>query len=98
MICLLKMIKAFRRQKKKKHVSIKPYFINSYWFHAFNNYRNWKTYEKRTKKSINITLGITVQFRECSGSVVECLTRDRGAAGSSLTRVVVFEHDTFILA
>ena len=25
--------------------------------------------------------------RECSGSVVECLTRDRGAAGSSLTEV-----------
>ena len=25
--------------------------------------------------------------RERSGSVVECLTRDRGAAGSSLTRV-----------
>ena len=26
-------------------------------------------------------------FRERSGSVVECLTRDRGAAGSSLTGV-----------
>ena len=26
-------------------------------------------------------------FRECSGSVVECLTRDRRAAGSSLTGV-----------
>ena len=26
---------------------------------------------------------------EHSGSVVECLTRDRGAAGSSLTRVTV---------
>ena len=26
-------------------------------------------------------------IRECSGSVVECLTRDRGAAGSSLTGV-----------
>ena len=25
--------------------------------------------------------------RERSGSVIECLTRDRGAAGSSLTRV-----------
>ena len=26
---------------------------------------------------------------ECSGSVVECLTRDRGAAGSSLTALVL---------
>ena len=26
-------------------------------------------------------------LRECSGSVVECLTRDRGVAGSSLTGV-----------
>ena len=29
----------------------------------------------------------TYFFRECSGSVVECLTRDRMAAGSSLTGV-----------
>ena len=39
--------------------------------------------------------------RERSGSVVECLTRDRGGAGSSLTRrhcIVVLEQDTFILA
>ena len=28
-------------------------------------------------------------YRERSGSVVECLTRDRGAAGSSLTGVTV---------
>ena len=38
---------------------------------------------------------------ERSGSVVECLTRDRGVAGSSLTSVtvvVVLEQDTFILA
>ena len=28
-------------------------------------------------------------YRERSGSVVECLTRDRGAAGSSPTRVAV---------
>ena len=28
-----------------------------------------------------------VIIRECSGSVVECLTGDRGAAGSSLTDV-----------
>ena len=30
---------------------------------------------------------VTVSFRERSGSVVECLTRDRRAAGSSLTGV-----------
>ena len=28
-------------------------------------------------------------YKECSGSVVECLTGDRGAAGSSLTGVTV---------
>ena len=28
-----------------------------------------------------------VTFRECSGSVAECLTRDRTAAGSSLIGV-----------
>ena len=27
------------------------------------------------------------EARECSGSVVECSTRDRGAAGSNLTNV-----------
>ena len=30
--------------------------------------------------------------RERSGSVVECLTRDRGAAGLSLTDVTVLFH------
>ena len=42
-----------------------------------------------------------LHMRERSGSVVECLTRDRRVAGSSLTRrhcVVVLEQDTFILA
>ena len=29
-------------------------------------------------------------YRERSGSVAECLTRDRGAAGSSLTGVAAF--------
>ena len=33
--------------------------------------------------------------RERSGSVVECLTRDRRAVG--LSRAVVLEQDTFIL-
>ena len=41
------------------------------------------------------------QCMERSGSVVECLTRNREAAGSEPHRrhcVVVFEQDTFILA
>ena len=38
--------------------------------------------------------------KERSGSVVECLTRDREAAGSSLIRITVaaLEQDTYILA
>ena len=32
---------------------------------------------------------LILMSRERSGSVVECLTRDRGAAGSSLTGVTV---------
>ena len=38
--------------------------------------------------------------RERSGSVVECLTRDREAAGSSLTGITacVLEQDILILA
>ena len=37
---------------------------------------------------------------ECSGSVVECLTQDRGVVGSSLTAhcVVSFREDPLILA
>ena len=41
-----------------------------------------------------------IYFREHSGSVVECLTQDRDAAGLSLTGVycvVVLGQDTFIL-
>ena len=40
------------------------------------------------------------KYRERSGSVVECLTRDRGAAGSSLTdvtAVVLLEQDTVLV-
>ena len=36
--------------------------------------------------------------REGSGSVVECLTRDRGFEPHRCHCVVVLEHDTFILA
>ena len=34
-----------------------------------------------------ITIAQTTRFREPSGSVVECLTRDKRASGSSLTSV-----------
>ena len=37
-------------------------------------------------------------YRERSGSVVECLTRDRGAAPHWRHCVLVLEQDTFILA
>ena len=35
----------------------------------------------------HVVYSIQYRFREHSGSVVECLTRDEGVAGSSLTRV-----------
>ena len=38
-------------------------------------------------KALPGNLDIKRHYRERSGSVVECLTRDRGAAGSSLTGV-----------
>ena len=38
-----------------------------------------------TKRCISVSEACV--FRECSGSVVECLTRDRGATGSTLTGV-----------
>ena len=42
------------------------------------------------KYAWNAILAITtLELRERSGSVVECLTRDRRAAGSSLTGVTV---------
>ena len=40
----------------------------------------------------------TIAVRERSGSLVECLTRDREAPISSLTGIVVLEQDRFILA
>ena len=44
-------------------------------------------------------VNIKAYIWERSGSVVECFTRDREAAGSSLTGVIaVFEQDSFILA
>ena len=41
---------------------------------------------KHPKLPISIKIPVTLlQIRERSGSVVECLTRDRGVAGSSRT-------------
>ena len=38
-------------------------------------------------RSLATIIIIKTEYRECSGSVVECLTRDRRAAGSSLTAI-----------
>ena len=38
--------------------------------------------------SVFITVMMKKIYWERSGSVVECLTRDRGAAGSSLTDII----------
>ena len=46
---------------------------------------------------LSTILSISV-LGERSGSVEECLTQDQGAAGSSLTCIVVLEQDTLILA
>ena len=45
-----------------------------------------------------VTFVDSYNSKEHSGPVVECLNRDRGAAGSSLTGVTVLcpEQDTFI--
>ena len=50
-------------------------------------YINTTTSATTTATTIITTTNITTITRERSGSVVECLTRDRGAAGSSLTGV-----------
>ena len=47
--------------------------------HPFMNIKNWK--------HISYIEGPTLLIRERSGSVVECLTQDQGAAGSSHTGV-----------
>ena len=49
---------------------------------------------------VTISPQVAAFIGERSGSMVECSTQDRGAAGSSLTgvTVVVLEQDTFILA
>ena len=41
---------------------------------------------------INYVISSKHKLRECSGSVVECFTPDRGVAGSSLTSVTALCH------
>ena len=41
------------------------------------------------KKGAVLSVQASLHIWECSGSVVECLTRDQGDAGSSLTGVTV---------
>ena len=41
------------------------------------------------KNVVDVFIGMYLSNRERSGSVVECLTRDRRAVGSSLTGVTV---------
>ena len=62
--------------------------IVNIWFHT-----DWE-YNQKTIQDL-------IEYREHSGSVVECLTRDRESAGFEPHRhhcLVVLEQDTFILA
>ena len=57
-----------------------------------NYFRGLRTAKAQSSLCIHAVLSVALLFlfiRERSGSVVECLTRDRGAAGSSLTGVTV---------
>ena len=54
--------------------------VKEFYSYGFLNQNN----HKYTNQSSVIHLKIA---RECSGSVIECLNRDREAAGSSLTGI-----------
>ena len=62
---------------------VKYSYVSDHNFH-FLSYRY-----KAKSSDKNFHVNITEFLMEHSGSVVECLTRDRGAAGSSLTGVSV---------
>ena len=53
----------------------------------FCNEENWHFYNFNTDSRISLCSMAQYLRRERSGSVVECLTRDQGAAGSSLSGV-----------
>ena len=57
---------------------------------------HWLHYKRGTRSAnfvlqdnMSCSLCLCIPVKEHSGSVVECLTQDRGAAGSSLTVVTV---------
>ena len=65
---------------------------NIFTLYADTSIPYYHIYPKNSDTSIPYLI-INMVFtlnRECSGSVVECLTRDRGAAGSSLTGVTAY--------
>ena len=66
-------------------------FVSPNLFLPLNVLRNSRTMTIKWSLSYNsfVTLSLynMIPSRECSGSVVECLTRDRGATGSSLTGI-----------
>ena len=62
---------------------------------TFSSRHFWKQ-KRKQKLDQQLLLKLGMIPKECSGSVVECLTQDQGAAGWSLTSF--FEQDTFILA
>ena len=49
-------------------------------------------------RQIFLKRSTSILIRESSGSVVECLTQDRGFEPHRRHCIVVFEQDTFILA
>ena len=65
----------FERQKKNK---LKKYMCA---------YPLPKIFRPVTRNTLIFLFGLTILTWERSGSVIECLTQDRGAAGLSLTGV-----------
>ena len=51
--------------------------------------KNEDPFKIESTRVVTILLPLSVYGMERSGSVVECLTQDRGAAGSSLTGITV---------
>ena len=54
-----------------------------------NGIKTMSTQQQQRNVSTQFILNVRLVIWERSGSVVECLTRDRRAAGSSLTGVTV---------
>ena len=75
---------------KSRHTGRKT----KYWA---SNFVDWFFTHISTASFLNSN-AMSDQDRECSGSVVECLPRDRGFEPHRRHCVVVLEQDTFILA